>query len=254
MRDADGPTLSDHEVVAGYSTARSEQGDDELEAALAARDEFIVVLGHELRNSVAPLVLLAEQFERPLDASGPQLAARARLLTKHLRRLGVTVERVAELGQLREGRVALDLTFVDLGELATHVVNLMQREALAGGLELRIAATPGVIAKADRARVKQILLALLSNAIRYSGGGVVDVIVRDAGDAELIVQDHGRGIAERERDHLFDRFDRKGPRGAGGLGVGLWVVKALCHAMGGEVKLEPVDGPGARFCVTLPHG
>jgi signal transduction histidine kinase len=66
------------------------------------------------------------------------------------------------------------------------------------------------------------------------------------------VQDHGRGICEEQRAHIFDRFDRRGPRQPGGLGVGLWVAKRLCSAMGGSVVLDHADGPGARFRVTLP--
>jgi signal transduction histidine kinase len=223
---------------------------DDLQFAIAARDEFLAVLGHELRNAVAPLVLLAEQFELS-EAVSSQARARADLLTKHLRRLANTIERIAEIPALRDGTLELDRTQVDLGELATHVGDRMRREALAGGVEIRIEAAPGVIGYWDRMRVKQLLVALLGNAIRYSGAGVVDVIVRSVDHAELIVRDYGPGIPEAQRAHLFDRFDHLMPRQAHGLGVGLWVVKTLCHAMGGNVHLAA--GPGATFCVTLPR-
>ena len=223
---------------------------EDLQFAVAARDEFLAVLGHELRNAVAPLVLLAEQFELS-EAASSQARARADLLTKHLRRLANTIDRIEEIPRLRDGTLELERTHLDLGELATHVIERMRREALAGGVEVRVTAAPGVIGYWDRMRVKQILVALLSNAIRYGGAGVVDVIVRSADHAELIVRDYGAGIPEAQRAHLFDRFDRLVPHQAHGLGVGLWVVKTLCQLMGGTVHLAA--GSGATLCVILPR-
>jgi signal transduction histidine kinase len=129
-----------------------------------------------------------------------------------------------------------------------------QQEAAAARIELRVDA-PELTGTWDRARVAQIVRALVANAIRHSGGAAVNVRVRplDAGSVEIVVHDSGAGIPEPARAHLFDCFDRASPHRAGGLGVGLWVVKSLCTAMAGTVELDG-SARGARFCVTLPRG
>ena len=217
----------------------------ELEGAVAARDEFIHMLAHELRNSLSPLVLLVERYELQADPAHS-------LLAKYVRKLTTTVDRLTEVAQLRHGEVALDPSFSDLGELARQVVTQLDPQALAGGVELELQADPGVTGNWDRQRVKQIIDALVTNAIRYSGGGLVQVIVRGAVHAELIVIDHGPGVPEAQREYLFEPFDHRGPERASGLGVGLWIVKTLCRAMGGSVRLDTTP-VGARFCVTLPR-
>lgn len=236
-------------------TGSVECREKQLEAAVAARDELIAAFGHELRNALAPLVLLAEQFEAK-DSPRAHQERLTGMLSRHLRRLGAMVDRVGEVAQLREGKLELAVSCVDLGEVAGEVIGEMTGEAAAGGIEIRLDAEAGVQGQWDRARVKQIITALLSNAIRYSGSATIDVFVSGDGEARLIVRDHGRGIAAEQRSTIFDHFarsDQQGERKPGGFGIGLWVVKTLCKAMRGDVVLAEADEPGACFCVNLPR-
>jgi signal transduction histidine kinase len=222
--------------------------DTDLREALAARDELIAVVGHELRNAMAPLVLLTQQFEAmPVD---DLMRAKVAMLTRNLNALLGTLDRVSEVAQLRDGKLVLEPTPVDVGEVVREVGVELTTLAKAAGAELRIDA-PTIVGTWDRDRLKQIVDHLVNNAIRYAGG-VVGISVRESGEVvELVVEDSGPGIAASERERLF-RFDRKGTR-RGGLGVGLWVVKTLCEAMGGSVRIGD-SVSGARFIVALPRG
>ncbi|MEO7731332.1 MAG: HAMP domain-containing sensor histidine kinase [Kofleriaceae bacterium] len=235
----------------------------QLTAALAGRDSFIGVLGHELRNSVSPMLLLAEQLRAMAGEPGapPALASRVAMLTRNLGKLVTTIDRVAEVAELRRGTVQLALVPVNLAEVITEVCQEMNREASAGGVTLVCDAIVPVHGTWDRARIKQIIENLVSNAIRYGGGGQVELSSVDRGTAgELIVRDHGPGLEPAVLAHLFDPFGPFGPldperaRRTGGFGIGLWVVKTLCSAMQGSVTGENDPSGGARFCVVLPRG
>jgi signal transduction histidine kinase len=131
-------------------------------------------------------------------------------------------------------------------------------QAAAGGAVLLIDAPAPVWGSWDRARLGQIVENLVSNAIRYGGGGRIELAVVDRGSAgELIVRDHGPGLDPAMLAHLFDAHgpvDFEHNRRAGGFGVGLWIVKTLCAAMQGSVSAENDPSGGARLCVVLPRG
>jgi signal transduction histidine kinase len=106
----------------------------------------------------------------------------------------------------------------------------------------------------DRLALEQITENLLSNAIKFGAGKPVTVILRaDAHTARLSVQDQGIGISEKDRERVFQRFERAVTRREhGGFGIGLWVSNQLVTAMGGSIAIESTPGKGTRFTVTLP--
>lgn len=229
----------------------------ELSVALAARDRFLSLIGHELRNTLAPMMLLAEQFGMLAEGSQPpgKVLSRVSMLTNNLNKLMATIERIVEVTDLRRGKVPLAPSTTNLTEVVREVCSEVAREAAAGGSELVIEANAPVVGLWDRARVKQIASNLVVNAIRYGGGGRVEIAVRNGdGDAELVVRDHGPGIDEALLPHLFGFFENAARPRPGGLGLGLWVVQTLCKAMGGAVHVENCCDGGARFCVVLPRG
>jgi signal transduction histidine kinase len=106
----------------------------------------------------------------------------------------------------------------------------------------------------DRARLRQMVGNLVGNAIRYGDGAPITVTATIHGAAaELTVRDEGPGIPVAQREFVFDRFDHRTETREGGFGVGLFVVKALCHAMGGTVRLDS-NTRGAHFWIKLPRG
>jgi two-component system OmpR family sensor kinase len=229
----------------------------ELTTALAARDHFLALVGHELRNSVAPMVLLAEQFQTAVEdpRSPPFMASRMALLTRNLNKFVATIDRVAEVADLRRGKVRLDPMLVDLVTVTRGVCRDLEREAAAAGAELVIDAPDSLIGRWDRARVRQIVANLVSNAIKYGEGGRVELSLRDRdGAAELVIQDHGPGLDPAALPQLFEPFDHDRIGRRSGFGIGLWLVKTLCTAMQGSVTADSATTSGARFCVVLPRG
>ncbi len=228
--------------------------DGSCAAKLDARDQFISMLGVELRNSVSPLVLIADQFAQLRDEAEQSLALRIDLLNRNLRKLTSTIDRVTELSALRHGNLELSYELVDLREVIDDVVRDLADDASRAGARLHVVHTTPVQGWWDRARVKQIVSNLASNAIRYGDGAEIELGAELCGPAaELVVSDDGPGIPSERHRVLFDRFDHAPPSTAGGFGCGLSVVKLLSVAMGGSVRLDPGTS-GARFCVTLPRG
>ncbi|HEY1548339.1 MAG TPA: HAMP domain-containing sensor histidine kinase [Kofleriaceae bacterium] len=228
----------------------------QLADALAARDNFIAAVSHELRNNVAPLILLAEQFEALGAAMTPeQIATKTALLTRNLRKFVATVDRVTEVAQLRDGKLELELAHCDFASIVRDVVAQLTRQAAAGGVELVASVPAQVVGVWDRLRLAQITTSLVSNAIRYGVGDEVEIALVQHGDViELSVRDHGPGISDAELPGMFDRFDHRRSRTSGGFGVGLFIAKTLATAMGGQIHATNAAGGGARFSVVLPRG
>jgi len=222
--------------------------------SIAARDEFIGVLGHELRNSIAPLVLLTDHFEQLSLGHDPQLEARVAMLTRNLKKFSMTIDRISEVSAIRNGEIDLDYELVDLRDVVDDVAREHADDVKRVGATLDIDYGCAVQGWWDRARLKQIVGTLVGNAIRYGDGAPITIASTIQGTtAELTVRDEGPGIPIAQREFVFDRFDHRTVTRAGGFGVGLFIVKALCQAMGGTVWLDS-NTRGARFCIKLPRG
>jgi signal transduction histidine kinase len=141
---------------------------------------------------------------------------------------------------------------VDLAALVREVSAQFERQAIAGGVELVVDAPGPVFGRWDRVRLKQIVSNLISNAIRYGGDGKVEIMLTASEHrVELSVRDHGLGISPQELATIFDRFEHRPAQRASGFGIGLFVVKTLCRAMGGDAQADNAVGGGARFTVVL---
>jgi signal transduction histidine kinase len=125
------------------------------------------------------------------------------------------------------------------------------------GISVNCNASDGIRVKGDRSRIKQVVVNLLDNAIKYTaaGGSVQLSVTRQNGHAILDVGDSGIGIPAGDLPHIFERFfrvDKARSRDLGGAGLGLAIVKSICTAHGGQVKVESIEGQGSHFKVELP--
>ena len=228
-----------------------------LEDAIQNSKRFVADASHELRT---PLTVLRGELE--------QLAADKRFDADTRENLGSMLEEVERLAKIVEGLVALSrldageaqaewVTF-DLAELATTTAEQMNLLAEDKRISVSCEAKPAVLVKGDRARLKQVVVNLLDNAIKYTAdGGAIHLRVRrQNGHALLEVEDNGMGIAADALPHVFDRFfrvDKARSRDLGGAGLGLAIVKSICTAHGGEVQVASAPGKGSLFRVTLPQ-
>ncbi len=155
----------------------------------------------------------------------------------------------------------MEIARCDLADLAVTTTEQLRLLAEDKHISLRCEAAARIEVEGDRARLKQVVVNLLDNAIKYTpaGGAVWMTVSANEGSAVLEVADNGVGIPAAALPHLFERFyrvDKARSRQMGGSGLGLSIVKAICAAHGGQVKVESAEGHGSRFCVELPltHG
>jgi len=230
---------------------------DAAEAASRAKDEFLAMLSHELRN---PLNVIAAGIA-VLDKTGSQDAQTARtrqLISKQVQHLAHLIDDLLDISRVTSGKVALNRRPLDLGATVTRCLATVDDAAGPGPRAWRTSLEP-VWIDGDETRIEQIVTNLLANAMRFTpDGGRIDVAVAvDEDDAVLRVADTGVGIAAELLPRVFDLFvqgDRSVDRSKGGLGLGLTLVRRLTELHGGSVAAES-DGPGrgASFTVRFPR-
>jgi PAS domain S-box-containing protein len=234
----------------------------EARAAVRLRDEFLSVAGHELRTPLTALQLqlqsLDAAFARGQVAAEPaRWEPRVHKTVGHAYRLQRLVEELLDVSRITSGRLTLEREPMDLGELAREVVDRHGAEAQRTGSSVTLEATGNTSGNWDRARLDQVLTNLLSNAIKYGAGKPVHVGVigpsNGGGKVRVVVRDEGIGIETSAQARIFGRFERAvSDRHYGGFGLGLWIVRELVEAHGGNVRFESEPGRGSTFVVELP--
>lgn len=238
-------------------TTALKEAEAALKVANQAKDEFLAMLGHELRN---PLGAITSAAGLLTSAGVPEeTTQRARAVihrqTQHLSRL---VDDLLDVGRVTSGKVVLVRRSIDLARVTTDAVAGWRSAGRLGHHDVSVKASP-VWVDADETRIEQIVTNLLGNALKYTpAGGTVRIEVwGDRDEARLRVEDNGPGIPPHLVDKVFDLFvqgDRPLDRAHGGLGIGLTLVKMLVEMHGGSVDVSSTEpGPGATFTVRLPR-
>lgn len=224
---------------------------------LFQQNDLIAEMVHEFRTPLAALTAATHLLQRS-DIPGDQRQNLARTIYGEVRRLNEMATDFLELARLESGRVRFVREPVHLGGLVGEVLELVRLQAetedvvLVSDLDSTLAPVPG-----DRNRLKQVLLNLLTNAIKYNqrGGRVFIRLARRDDRIELAVEDTGRGIPAESLPHIFERFYRVPEReGRGvGTGLGLAIAKRIIENHQGEVRVESAVGQGSTFTVSLPR-
>jgi PAS domain S-box-containing protein len=228
------------------------------ESANQAKSVFLAVMSHELRTPINAIIgyseLLADEIPGALNDQQRKHLDRVRMSARHL--LGL-IENVLTVSHVEAGKEVLTIDRVDAGALARESAELVAPTAAAKGLryEVDIPDEPCWVAS-DAVKVRQILSNLLTNAVKFTERGTVSLSMqRDGANLRFTVRDTGVGIPPEDQAHVFDRFwQASGLRTgrAGGVGLGLHVVRQLAVMLGGSVALESQVGVGSRFVVSLP--
>jgi heavy metal sensor kinase len=227
-----------------------------LQDAVDGSKQFIADASHELRT---PLTVMRGELESL--AQSPDLAHEMRetlgSVLEEVERLGEIVESLFALSRLDAGEAHAPWLRFDLAELAVTTAEQMSLLAEDKQVGVECVSTPGVLVEGDRARLKQVIVNLLDNAIKYtpSGGRVRLSVRREGGDAVLDVSDDGVGIPAEALPHVFKRFyrvDDSRSREQGGAGLGLAIVKSICAAHGADVEVASTPGKGSTFRIRQP--
>jgi PAS domain S-box-containing protein len=221
--------------------------------AVRLRDEFLSIASHELKTPLTAMQMQLETLRGRID--DPKSAAKIERAFRSGERLANLIESLLDVSRIATGRLTLRPVPSDLGEIVRHTVEALRETAAAGGAELTYAQQGPTSAPCDPLRIEQVVMNLVSNAIKYGPGRPIEVAVH-GGDAEveISVRDEGPGIAEEDRARIFGRFERAASNDHhGGLGLGLYVAREIVAAHGGSVSVESSVPGGSRFVVRLPR-
>jgi signal transduction histidine kinase len=224
---------------------------------IETREAFLAAISHELRSPITALKTSAQLLVLQLGAPEEQTIDRARVLADIIDRqadkLTKLIGYLLDVSRSGSASVPVELQEVDLVALTEAAVASAQAET--DRHEIRVVAPSSVVALVDPARIDQVLVNLLDNAIKYSpaGGLILAEVTRpDATTVQIAVTDHGVGVPTEQRDQMFDRFSRLHDPLARGLGIGLFLSRRLVQLHGGTLTAEfPPEG-GTRIVVTLP--
>jgi heavy metal sensor kinase len=227
-----------------------------LEDALRGSKQFVADASHELRT---PLTVMRGELESLAQDALLRRDTREALgsVLEEVERLAEIVESLFALSRLDAGEAGGQWQQFDLAELAATTAEQMSLLATDKHIRVDCESTPGVTVRGDRARLKQVIVNLLDNAIKYTpnGGRVALRVSREGGCAVLDVTDTGVGIPPDALPHVFKRFyrvDGSRSREQGGAGLGLSIVKSICAAHGAEVEVQSTPGQGSTFRVRQP--
>ena len=264
-RQANGDVIWDGVVVDVTSRKQAEKdrhAKEEAERANDAKSEFLSRMSHELRTPLNAILGFGQLLE--LDAAGEKQQESVHQIISGGRHLLKLVDEVLDIAGVDSGRISLSPEAVALDELVRETVLLIGPLASQRGIGLHVHPLEGRESHvtADRHRLKQVLLNLLGNAVKYNvpGGRVTVDYESSFGRLRLRIADTGPGIAEEMRQRLFTPFDRLGAESTNveGTGLGLALSKRLVDAMGGDLRLEPTpiraagDNAGAVFWLEFP--
>jgi signal transduction histidine kinase/CheY-like chemotaxis protein len=228
------------------------------EDASRLKDQFLAIVSHELRTPLNAVLGWAEMLSRRA-IEGPLRDRALRGISEGARRQARLIEDLLDVASITSGKMRLDRTLVDLGDVIGDALLIAQPSAATKHLRLsfeRGAWAPKIFG--DRVRLEQVASNLISNAVKFTpDDGVVDVRMRRAGDhAELLISDTGQGIPADFLPCVFEPFrqaDESTTRIHSGLGLGLSIVKSLVEAHNGTVRVHSAgEGLGSTFVVTLP--
>ena len=245
-------------LAAIRSALRARERQYDSRRAIEARDQFLAMLGHELRNPLSAVRFATDLIMRQ-NVPDPWIAKHAATIERQTAHLNRLVDDLLDVSRVTSGKVILRKERTDLALLTARCLESLHGMAIAHGVALtRRPEASTVVVDGDAVRLEQVICNLLTNAIKYTPrGGHVDVTVSGrSGAAVVVVRDDGIGIPPDQLEAIFEVFNQA-PTGLdrtkGGLGLGLALVRALVNMHGGSVQAySEGPGKGSAFTVTLP--
>ena len=230
----------------------------ELAEAVAARDAFIAVAAHELRNPMTPILGQVDLMLAVVKAGGyspEQLEQRLGRIQHSIHRYLKRAEVLFGVSRLNRGRFRPDLEAFDLAVLLREAAGEFALAARHAGVPVTLAVPETLPVHLDRLATEQIVDNLVSNALKYGGRTPVEIAAEVIGNrVRIAVRDHGAGMPQGDRMRLFESFERVAGESEqrSGFGIGLWLVGRFVAAMAGTVTVDDAPGGGALLTVTLP--
>jgi len=236
------------------------QTQQELQRSLRMRDEFMSLVAHELRTPLNTLFLETQmrslQLKRGNTAAfgGQQMEAMIQRDERQIKSMIRLIDDMLDVSRMRSGKLSIRPAKVELMNLLERVVSDLSLQAATTGSSLTLRPHDGVDGCWDEFRVEQVIVNLLTNALRYGCGQPVEVSVERSDEMVRIdVRDQGKGIASSDLERIFEPYERGARNGEPkGLGLGLYISRQLAISHGGELRVSSKPGEGSVFSLVLP--
>jgi len=229
---------------------------EEAEAANRSKDEFLAILGHELRGPLSPILGALYLLKLPTESKRAEM-----IIERQVHHLARLVDDLLDVSRISRGRLDLHLETLEIAEIVSKAIEMVAPLVKDRRHELTAEVPPiGLTVNGDATRLSQVVSNLLTNAAKYTepGGKIVIVAERIGDEVEIRLRDNGIGIGPDVLPRIFDLFvqDRPGvllDRAQGGLGLGLTIVKSLVESHGGTIAAKSDGrGKGSEFTIHLP--
>jgi len=237
----------------------------ELQRSLRMRDEFMSLVAHELRTPLNTLFLETQmrslQLKRGTMAAfqPEQMETMIRRDERQIKSMIRLIDDMLDVSRMKSGTLSIRPGRVELTSLLERVVNDLGLQAQGADTSFVLAPHAPVEGWWDEFRIEQVVVNLLTNALRYGGGGVVEISVHDedctpaGGQVRIDVRDHGKGISPDFIERIFEPYERGAKNGeTKGLGLGLYISRQLAASHGGKLTVQSTPGQGATFSLILP--
>jgi len=229
-------------------------------AAVRLRDEFLSIASHELKTPITPLKLQTDSLMYALthqsvaELKPEKISKMVEISNRQLGRLSRLVDNLLDIARINSGKLRLNLKDFDLTELIQEVIERFSDQLKHSKCKIELNITLQQPVFWDRMRIEQVITNLLTNAMKYGAGKPICISASMTnGDVTISFRDHGIGIAKRDQNRIFLRFERAvSENHFGGLGLGLYIVSQILEAHGGKVFVESEINVGSTFHLKIP--
>ena len=239
----------------GEALAHEQDARREAESESRAKDQFLAMLSHELRNPLGAISTASHALEK--TAEGPHEQRLSRIIARQSRHLARLLEDLLDVARVTAGKIEIQRQPLDLAEIVERCRRTLEAGGRADQHRIEVETVPAWVT-GDATRLEQVITNVLENAVKYTpeGGAIHVRLAAEGGEAVLSVRDEGVGIPPEVLPHVFDLFvqgERSLDRSEGGMGLGLTLVRQLVGMHGGRVEAESGgSGLGSTFTVRLP--
>ncbi|MFL5785796.1 MAG: ATP-binding protein [Bacteriovoracaceae bacterium] len=226
--------------------------------AIRIRDEFMSISSHELKTPLTSLKMQLQLFSHLLKQPGPvpqdKIQKTVEISERQVNRLNALVEDLLDVTRISSGKLSLSIEELNLAEVVHEVAERYRPMLAQNKCTLNVHAPDKLKISADRLRLEQVLVNLVTNSMKYAPGSLIEIkLSEEAAEAVLTVKDNGPGIKKEDQTRVFQRFERVTTKSAQvGLGLGLYIVHQIVEAHNGSILLRSEKGEGVEFTIRLP--
>lgn len=258
-------TERDERIIAGIASQAAIAMDnarlfDRAQQAIQIRDEFMSISSHELRTPLTPLKMQIQSLARHIDKGTfktlpeDNIRKMVMIADRQVSRLTSLVDDLLDVSRISTGKLKLNPENLDLVQLIKEITERYHVQVKNAKSEFQLKLPHSMMVDLDKLRIEQVLINLITNALKYAPGSPIEISLTEQGGMAIIrISDQGPGISPEDQRRIFDRFERVSSENSqSGLGLGLYIVNQIVNAHDGKIEVESSLGKGSTFTISLP--